>query len=153
MTDFIIEKACELGIRKIVPAITEHTISDRIKTERYLAQAIEACEQCRRVDIPEISKPVGLPALLDSWNPQRILYYMDETGNGANLYQTFSRKHQPAAILVGPEGGFSREELNLLAAQSFTQGVSLGPRILRAETAVAVSLACWQAICGDWSNN
>lgn len=151
-TDFIIEKAGELGVRKIIPTITKHTISDRVKTERYLAQAVEACEQCRRVDVPEIGEPVTLSALLKSWDRQRILYYMDETGNGANIYQAFGSKTAPAAILVGPEGGFSPTELELLAAQDFTLGVSLGPRILRAETAAAAALSCWQAICGDWKN-
>lgn len=151
-TDFIIEKAGELGVRKIIPTITKHTISDRVKTERYLAQAVEACEQCRRVDVPEIGEPVTLSALLKSWDRQRILYYMDETGNGANIYQAFGSKAVPAAILVGPEGGFSPTELELLAAQDFTLGVSQGPRILRAETAAAAALSCWQAICGDWKN-
>ena len=150
-TDFIIEKACELGVRKIIPTLTERTISDKVRIERYQAQTIEACEQCRRLDIPEISNPLFLNEILKAWPQNRILYYMDETGNGENVTAAFTNNRTPSAILVGPEGGFSAEELTLLAQQTFTKGVSLGSRILRAETAVAAALSCWQAICGDWT--
>ena len=151
-TDFIIEKACELGVRKIIPTITEHTISDKVRLERYQAQAIEACEQCRRLEIPEIAAPQTLNEILKLWPQNRTLYYMDETGNGINITTAFANANPPAAILVGPEGGFSNDELKNLAQQKFTQGVSLGQRILRAETAVAAALSCWQAMCGDWLN-
>lgn len=150
-TDFIIEKACELGVRKIIPTMTEHTISEKVRLERYQAQAIEACEQCRRLEIPEIASPIALPDLLKSWDEKRCLYYMDETGKGNNITQVFSQNNVPAAILVGPEGGFSKNELEILAKQKFTRGVSLGHRILRAETAVAAAISCWQALCGDWN--
>ena len=151
-TDFIIEKACELGVRKIIPTITEHTISDKVRLERYQAQAIEACEQCRRLDIPTIDTPVELRKLLANWPSERKLYYMDETGEGQNILTAFNPKFQKAAILVGPEGGFAEQELHMLAQQEFCQGVSMGKRILRAETAVAAALSCWQALCGDWLN-
>lgn len=148
-TDFIIQKACELGVRKIVPAITERTICERIKIERYQAQAVEACEQCRRVDVPEIQMPIQLNKLIKSWD-NRKLFFMDETGNGNNICESFSSSPSVAAILVGPEGGFSIQELNMLQSLDFAQGVSMGARIMRAETAVTAALSCWQAICGDW---
>ncbi len=150
-TDFIIEKACELGVRKIVPTITKHTISDKVRLERYQAQAIEACEQCRRLEVPEISAPIQMDELLKNWPAERKLFYMDETGKGENVISAFHKGYAPAAILVGPEGGFAPDELEKLAQQDFARGVSLGRRILRAETAVAAALSCWQAICGDWN--
>ena len=151
-TDFIIQKACELGVRKIVPTITERTICERIKIERYQAQAIEACEQCRRVDIPEIQTPVQLHELTNNWD-KRKLFFMDETGNGNDIYTCFSSSPMVASILVGPEGGFSPRELEMLRSLDFAQGVSMGQRIMRAETAVTASLSCWQAICGDWKRH
>lgn len=151
-TDFIVEKATELGVRKIMPTITSRTISERIKTERFVAQSIEACEQCRRVDLPQITAAEPLSKVLQQWDPQRILYVMDETRSGHSLVKVFAaaKNGSPAAILVGPEGGFAPEELELLRKMPFVQAVSLGSRILRAETAVAAAVSCWQAICGDW---
>lgn len=148
-TDFIIQKACELGVRKIIPTITERTICERIKVERYQAQAIEACEQCRRVDVPDIHTPISLNDIIKNWD-NRKLFFMDETGNGNNISKSFSSSPSVAAILVGPEGGFSAQELAKLRSLNFAQGVSMGERIMRAETAVTAALACWQAICGDW---
>ena len=103
-------------------------------------------------EIPEIAAPQTLNEILKLWPQNRTLYYMDETGNGINITTAFANANPPAAILVGPEGGFSNDELKNLAQQKFTQGVSLGQRILRAETAVAAALSCWQAMCGDWLN-
>lgn len=152
-TDFIIEKATELGARKIMPIITRRTISEKVKTERYAAQAIEAAEQCRRVDLPEICPAQSLENVLKNWKQERILYFMDETGDGEPIYKIFctAEPNLPAAILIGPEGGFDADELKMLRAAPFAKGVSLGKRILRAETAVAAALSCWQALCGDWS--
>lgn len=153
-TDFIIEKAAELGARKIIPLITERTISDKVKKERFEAQAVEACEQCRRVDIPVINDAQSLNQLLKSWNGSRTLFFMDETGNGAPIAEIFGQpqyQQHPAAILVGPEGGFSPQELETLRKLPFARGVSMGKRILRAETAAAAALSCWQALAGDWS--
>lgn len=151
-TDFIIQKAVELGIRKIIPVITRYTISDRIKKERFIAQSIEAAEQCRRVDIPEIEDAANLEKLLARWDKNRRLYYMDETRHGQPVQKVFAHAAAPAAILVGPEGGFSAEELKQLRSLDFAEGVTLGPRILRAETAVAAALSCWQALSGDWAD-
>ena len=150
-TDFIIAGATELGVSKIIPTLTKRTITERIKTERYEAQVIEACEQCRRLDVPQISTPQSLEKILETWSQDRILYFMDETGNGGDIQTVFKNASTAkAAILVGPEGGFSDEELQLLRQKNFAKAVSLGERILRAETAVHAALSCWQAICGDW---
>jgi len=149
-TDFIIQKATELGVRKIIPVITRYTISERVKTERFEMQAIEASEQCRRTDIPEISDAVKLEDVLKNWDPSRTLYYMDETLNGEAVGKAFASASAPCAVLVGPEGGFSESELQTLRKASFAKGVCLGPRILRAETAVVAALSCWQALSGDW---
>lgn len=149
-TDFIIQKATELGVRKIIPVITRHTISERVKTERFVAQAIEASEQCRRVDIPEVATTVKFTDLWASWKRERKLYYMDETLNGKPVKTAFSKAPEKCAILVGPEGGFSSEELEKLRSLPYAEGVSLGKRILRAETAVVAALSCWQALRGDW---
>lgn len=153
-TDFIIASATELGCRKIIPVITKRTISERIKKERFEAQVIEAAEQCRRVDLPEVGDAVSLEQLLKGWDKKRILYFMDETGDGADINTVFSQapKNTAAAILVGPEGGFDERELETLRRLEYARGVSMGARILRAETAVAASLACWQAIAGDWTS-
>lgn len=150
-TDFIIEKATELGVRKIIPTITEHTIVEKVRQERYLAQAIDAAEQCRRVDIPEIASAINLSELLSKWDANRVLFFMDETGRGKPAKEAFvASQTYPAAILVGPEGGFSENELELLYKLPYTKAVSLGSRILRAETAVVAALSNWQAMAGDW---
>ncbi len=152
-TDFIVEKSTELGVSKIVPVITRRTISEKIKKERYIAQAVEAAEQCRRLDVPDVADAQNLEAALKEWDENRILYYMDETGQGRPVAEVFAEdtgKHQAAAVLVGPEGGFDEAELGFLRKQKYAKGVSLGKRILRAETAVVAALSCWQAICGDW---
>ena len=148
-TDFIVQKATELGVRKIVPVQTRYTISDRIKKERFVAQTIEAAEQCRRVDLPEVEDMTDFESLLKSWPIERKLYYLDETLNGLSPAQAFSNENK-CAILVGPEGGFSKQELDQLRKSSFAAAVTLGPRILRAETAAVASLSCWQALRGDW---
>ena len=150
-TDYIIEKATELGISKICPVYTAYTNADTVRTERYRAQAIEAAEQCRRLDVPEIIPVQTLTNILKNWDINRIIFLMDESGGGQPALETFrTAAGKPAAILVGPEGGFSEEELLLLRRQPFVRGISLGPRILRAETAVAAALALWQAAAGDW---
>lgn len=149
-TDFVIEKATELGISRIIPTITKHTNSEKVRIDRLQAQSIEAAEQSRRLDIPKIIEATPLEKLLENWDISRTLYYMDETHNGNNLYQTFIKAQTPAAILIGPEGGFDEKELKLLRKLSYTIPVDMGTRILRAETAAIAAISCWQAICGDW---
>ncbi len=149
-TDFIIAGATELGVRKIIPTITKRTISEKIKKERYEAQVIEAAEQSRRTDIPQVEDAQSLEKILKNWDSARILYFMDETGNGGSICPVFAKGPQSAAILVGPEGGFEPGELEVLRGLPYARGVSMGRRILRAETAVMAALSCWQALCGDW---
>lgn len=150
-TDFIIQKAVELGVRAIFPIITARTIAEKVKLERFAAQAVEAAEQCRRVDLPEIYSAQSLAEALKKWPSDRKLYYMDETLKSASVSAVFPNSPNSAAILVGPEGGFAPEELELLRRLPFAEGVTLGSRILRAETAVAAALSCWQALAGDWA--
>ena len=153
-TDFVIQKATELGATCIVPVITQFSITEKAKTQRFLAQAIEACEQCRRLDVPEIKEPVSLNRLVSAWNKDFHLFFMDETLQADCVYEVFNHAQssgiRKAAFLIGPEGGFSDEELSLLRNSDFATGVCLGKRILRAETAAVAALACWQAIAGDW---
>jgi 16S rRNA (uracil1498-N3)-methyltransferase len=152
-TDFVIEKAVELGVKSIAPVITRYTNSDKVKVERFEAQAVEACEQCGRLSIPEICQPLDLSKILEAWDSKRVLFFMDEQRNGLNALQEFEHNHnRPAALLIGPEGGFSAEERALLNRQKFVRNISLGPRILRAETAALAALTLWQSTCGDWNN-
>jgi 16S rRNA (uracil1498-N3)-methyltransferase len=154
-TDLIIQKSTELGVRRIVPTISLRTISEKIRKDRFVAQSIEAAEQCRRLDLPQISDAVTLTKLLQEWSGSRILFFMDESGNGKDINAAFGDPElagKPAAILVGPEGGFSQDEFSLLRRQSFARAVTLGKRILRAETAAIAALSCWQAILGDWKD-
>lgn len=150
-TDFVIQKAVELGVSRIVPVITAFTNSEKVKTERYVAQAIEAAEQCSRLSVPDIAQPLALEKLLANWNEQRLLFFMDERRAGLSAAALFKQyAGQPAAVLIGPEGGFSDAEAQLLNDSAFVKNVTLGPRILRAETAAAAALAVWQAVAGDW---
>lgn len=149
-TDFIIQKSTELGISKIVPIITKYTNSEKVRIERFQNQAIEASEQCQRLDTPSIENAIKFEKAFENWDNDRILYFMDETKNGENIVEVFSKAKTPAAILVGPEGGFAKEELDFLRSQKFAKAVSLGKRILRAETAVVSAISCFQALAGDW---
>lgn len=151
-TDFVIEKATELGCRKICPVQTLYTITGNVKLERYIAQSIEAAEQSRRTDLPEILPLRALTEVLQQWDSSRTLFFMDETLQSSDFLTVLKEaKSKKAAILIGPEGGFSPEELTLLRNASFARGATIGPRILRAETAAAAALSCWQLIAGDWS--
>ena len=149
--DFLVEKAVELGVSRLVPVITRFGITDKIRAERLLAQMTEAAEQCERLDVPGLGSAVGLEELLNNWDVSRPLFFMDERGQGRPAAEAFAGlKDCPAALLIGPEGGFAGEEAALLYQKPFVRGVSLGPRILRAETAAAAALAVWQAVAGDW---
>lgn len=153
-TDFVVEKATELGVRVLWPVMTRHTNAARVNSERLTATAIEAAEQCERLTIPEVREAApGLDAVLAGWDPARHLYVMDETGGGEPIHRVLAAAGQgaPAAILCGPEGGFAKSELDQLAQTTFVTAVGLGPRILRAETAALAALTCWQALCGDWA--
>ena len=150
-TDFVIEKAVELGVSKIIPVITHYTNSDKVKIDRFVSQAIEAAEQCGRISIPDIIEAIKLDDLLSSWDDSRTLFFMDERRNGNAILPLFKKSSSKmSAILIGPEGGFSDEEAFKINECKFVKNVSLGPRILRAETAALASLAIWQATVGDW---
>jgi len=218
-TDFIIEKATELGASAITPVITRRTLSDRVRVDRMQAQVREAAEQTERLDLPRIGEPASLVQMLKGWDPDRRLIFCDEAGedenapwggtagraqpildaltayaahpapilssrggreaesaahfseNGARQASASERlpdkagqpggpsgenrdqgRPQKWAIHIGPEGGFDPEERGLLRSQPFVVPVTLGPRILRADTAVAAALSVWQAVLGDWSN-
>ncbi|MBE6445433.1 MAG: 16S rRNA (uracil(1498)-N(3))-methyltransferase [Alphaproteobacteria bacterium] len=151
--DFLIEKAVELGIKKLVPVITQYGITDKLRSERIILQMVEASQQSERLDVPELKIPQKLEAILDNWDQSRILFFMDERRDGKSCAQVFNENHsEKVAILVGPEGGFSEQEAKLLYSKPFVIPVSLGPRILRAETAVVASLSIWQAVSGDWKS-
>ena len=147
--DWIIEKATELGVARLQPVITERTIVERVKEERILAQIIEACEQCGRTALPELAAPVKLPALLQSWPQDRTLLFADEDG-GVPMAELTAPA--PAAILTGPEGGFTDRERAMLIGNAAVRRMALGPRILRAETAAIAATALWMAQHGDWTD-
>jgi 16S rRNA (uracil1498-N3)-methyltransferase len=146
-TDWLVEKATELGAARLLPVITQRTIADRVKLERLEAIAIEASEQCGRTLLPGVGEPVSLKRLLAEHDPARRLYFADE-GGGDPAAQAFEAG--PALILTGPEGGFTDDERALVRAAPNAIAISLGPRILRAETAALAALAAYMAVAGDW---
>jgi 16S rRNA (uracil1498-N3)-methyltransferase len=146
-TDWLVEKATELGAARLIPVITERTVVERVKLERLEAIAIEAAEQCGRTRLPGISEPQPLAHLLGHGGSSRALYFADESGGGPAA-GTFVPG--PAMILTGPEGGFTDHERALVRGALNTVPISLGPRILRAETAALAALACYMAVAGDW---
>ncbi len=149
-----VEKAAELGARRVRLVVTRRTNADRIRLDRLDAIAEEAAEQTGRLDVPVIDDPVRLDALLDGWeagpNPERRLMFCDETGGAPAVTALRGSGEGPWAILIGPEGGFSPEEGERLRSLPFTTAVSLGPRILRADTAAIAAMTLWQAAVGDW---
>ncbi len=149
-TDFIVEKAAEMGAAKICPVQTDFTNSERIKQERLQAHAVEAAEQCGGTYVPEVTALRKLNALLDHWPKERQLMFCDETELGA-ASSLASAARGPWAILIGPEGGFSARERERLIAMPQSHVVSLGPRILRADTAAVAAMTLWQAALGDWA--
>ena len=148
--DFVVEKATELGAGALQPVITRHTHVGRVNLDRLIANAVEAAEQCERLDVPEVRPPVLLDALLTGWKPDRALLVAAEAGAARPLAEAaLSLRDAPAALLIGPEGGFATSELDGLAKLAFAHPVSLGPRILRTETAAVAALASWQCLAGD----
>jgi 16S rRNA (uracil1498-N3)-methyltransferase len=146
-TDWLVEKATELGAARLLPVMTRRTIAERVKRDRLLAIAIEAAEQCGRTLLPDIAEPVPLARLIAEREPARTLYFADEAG-GTAAAKAFTPG--PAVILVGPEGGLTDEERALVRAAPASVAISLGPRILRAETAALAALAGYMVIAGDW---
>jgi 16S rRNA (uracil1498-N3)-methyltransferase len=147
--DLVLEKATELGVRRIQPVLTRRCVADRLNPERARAIVIEAAEQCARTALPELARVVKLEALLRDWPEDRALFFADENG-GAPAAQAFAAHSGPAALLIGPEGGFDEAERAAVRALPQARAISLGPRILRGETAAIAATALWMGSVGDW---
>ncbi|MCP3731910.1 16S rRNA (uracil(1498)-N(3))-methyltransferase [Sphingomonas sp. MG17] len=147
--DWVVEKACELGVARVAPVLTRRAVVDKLNLDRLRVHMIEAAEQCGRTALPELAEPVKLATLLRDWPPERALFFADETG-GAPALAAMRAHPGPAAILIGPEGGFDSEEREAIRAVPQAVGISLGPRILRAETAAAAAVSLWMGAAGDW---
>lgn len=148
-TDFIVEKAAEMGAARIMPVQTDFTNAERIRQDRLQAHAIEAAEQCGGTFVPEVTDLHPLGSLLETWPADRHLMFCDEALAGAASALVASDQGK-WAILIGPEGGFSEAERARIAALPQAHPVSLGPRVLRADTAAIAALTLWQITCGDW---
>lgn len=146
----IVEKAAELGARRVRPVVTERTNADHTRVDRLQAIAVEAAEQTGRLDVPEVLAPVKLEAMLAAWDVGRQLLFCDEAGDAAPVLGAVTAGG-PWAILIGPEGGFSPREREMLRSLPYATPASLGPRILRADTAAISALTLWQARVGDWT--
>jgi 16S rRNA (uracil1498-N3)-methyltransferase len=146
-TDWLVEKATELGVARMIPIVTQRTIVERVKLERLEAITIEAAEQCGRTVLPELAEPLPLARFLEQRAEGRTLYFADETG-GTAATEAFAPG--AACILTGPEGGFTNEERAAIRAAPDTIAISLGPRVLRAETAALAALTAYMALAGDW---
>jgi 16S rRNA (uracil1498-N3)-methyltransferase len=149
-TDFIVEKAAEMGAARIIPVQTRFTNSERIRQDRLQAHAVEAAEQCGGTFVPEVADLVALDRLLAAWPADRRIMWCDEHLVGARDALMMGGVAGPWAILIGPEGGFAEAEQARLRAMPQVVPVSLGPRILRADTAAVAAMALWQSILGDW---
>lgn len=159
----IVEKAAELGCRRVRLVITRRTNAERANVERLQAIAVEAAEQCERLDVPEVLAPEKLERVLDAWEAERRLMYCDEGAAGSPDFPSSGVAAKPAlqalageprgawAVLIGPEGGFDPEEQARLRGLPFVTPVGLGPRILRADTAAISALTLWQSALGDWA--
>jgi 16S rRNA (uracil1498-N3)-methyltransferase len=147
--DLVLEKATELGVRRIQPVITRRCVADKLNAERARAILAEAAEQCARTALPALAQPVKLETLLRDWPDDRTLFFADEMG-GMPAAAQFSAHPGPAALLIGPEGGFEDGERALIRALPQARAVTLGPRILRGETASIAATALWMAAAGDW---
>ncbi len=149
--DYVVQKATELGVSALQPVNTRRTIVSRINAERMRANAVEAAEQSDRVTVPEIRELVPLDRLLAGWPAKRHLVFCDEAGESPSIAGALGCARSGSwAVLTGPEGGFDPAERNAIRSHSFVIPVSLGPRILRADTAALAALALWQAMQGDW---
>lgn len=151
--EFVVEKATELGVSALQPVFTQHTVVNRVNEEKLRAHALEAAEQCNRLSVPELFPALPLMKMLEQWNPSRTLLFCDETGGGKPIPSLTNNPslitNNPSAILIGPEGGFAKEEIAFLRQLPYVTPVSLGKRILRADTAAIAALALWQAATGN----
>ena len=153
----VVEKATELGVAAIVPVVTQHTAVASVNVDRLRATAVEAAEQCGRLSVPALHTTQKLDHLLDTWPPRRCLVFCDETRAARPLIdavrdQVGQNDTSAWGLLIGPEGGFSGDEVDKLRRQPFVIPVKLGPRILRVDTAAIAAISLWQAVAGDWRN-
>ena len=150
--EYLVQKATELGAALLQPVVTERTVARRVNVARLRANAIEAAEQSGRLTVPDIREAESLPSLLRAWPPERGLVFCDEAGDALPIADALTRakNRKTWGVLTGPEGGFSPEERRLVRAHPGVLPVTLGPRIMRAETAALAALAVWQALLGDW---
>lgn len=147
--DLVLEKASELGVRRVQPVLARRCVADKLNLERARAIVTEAAEQCARTALPEMAGPVKLDGLLRTWPAARTLFFADELG-GEPAAAAFAAHPGPAALLIGPEGGFDDGERAAVRALPQARPISLGPRILRGETAAIAATALWMAAAGDW---
>ncbi len=148
--DLVLEKATELGVRRIQPVLTRRCVADKLNLERARTIVTEAAEQCARTALPEIAGPLTLEALLRAWSGDRTLFFADETG-GEPAAAQFAAHSGAAALLIGPEGGFDDAERAMIRSHPRARAITLGPRILRGETASIAATALWMACAGDWT--
>jgi 16S rRNA (uracil1498-N3)-methyltransferase len=149
--DYMAQKATEMGASLLKPVITRRTVAERVNRGRLAANAIEAAEQCGILWVPEVAERETLSAVLETWDTGRLLVFADEAAPHASPLVALSGEcPRPLAVLVGPEGGFAEEERALLLKQSFVLPISLGPRLMRADTAAVAALALVNATIGDW---
>jgi len=149
--DYMVQKATEMGVARLQPVLTRRTVAARVNGARMRANAIEAAEQCGILWVPEIATPLRLQALLDTWDPARALVFCDEGAEVDDPLAALSQlKRGPLAVLIGPEGGFDPAERALLREREYARAISLGPRVMRADTAAVAALALVNAVTGDW---
>ena len=149
--DYMVQKAAELGVAHLQPVLTRRTVAARVNLDRMRANAIEAAEQCGVLRVPSVGEPMKLDALLASWDSGRRLIFCDEAAEiGSPLAALGAVPAGPLGVLIGPEGGFDASERAMLLAKPFTTAISLGPRIMRADTAAVAALALVNATLGDW---
>jgi len=149
--DYMVQKATEMGVARLRPVMTRRTMAERVNIDRMRANAIEAAEQCGILRIPAVDEPEKLDRVVAGWDPKRTLIFCDEGSEGRSPLTTLAKVQPgPLALLVGPEGGFEEGERELLASKPFVVRISLGPRILRADTAAVAALALVNAALGDW---
>jgi 16S rRNA (uracil1498-N3)-methyltransferase len=149
--DYMVQKATEMGVARLSPVLTRRTVAERVNVERMRANAIEAAEQCGILRVPAVDEPVKLERAIAGWDAARSLVFCDEGSEDRDPLATLGRLSPgPLALLVGPEGGFDEAERELLSSQPFVTRISLGPRILRADTAAVAALALVNAVLGDW---
>ncbi len=147
--DLVLEKATELGVARIRPVITRRCVADALNMDRARQIITEAAEQCARTALPAIEQPLTLDAMLRDWD-DTALFFADELRDAPPASQVFAKVPPPAAMLIGPEGGFDDAEREAIRAHPCARPVALGPRILRGETAAIAAMALWMGIAGDW---